>query len=247
MGRVAWTKLEGSDLWAASKVAHAVPVGRTYHAFGHVERLYAHAATTFQLPNDPALDLAILAHDTVLGGPGAEARSMLWLEMRRDLVREAWPKIRQGEESLDDVMERAARYILATEEHRPTLAVAPMILVDLGDFLDPEVSRANTAALRVEARAFRGRDDAAFNERTKGYLAGLSASLAVGLLPAGRPHAGTAQGAPSGDPRGCGPGRRRAPGRGPRARACVMSRSRLGRGPGTGTAGSAMSACTPTP
>ncbi len=150
MGPIPWTRLEGTDLWAEAQAAYALPPGRTYHGFGHVLRLYEHAAQTFHLPYDPALDLAVLAHDALIEGSEAEARSITWLLTRQKLVREAWSRIATSNERFHDVLDRAGRYILATERHRPTLSTASMVLLDLADFLDAEVSRVNTAMLREE-------------------------------------------------------------------------------------------------
>jgi hypothetical protein len=171
MGPVPWTRLEGTALWTEARAAYALPPGRTYHGFGHVLRLYAHAAQTFDLPYDAAL----------IEGPGAEARSRTWLLARKDLVQLAWSRFGTTGEPLDDVLDRAGAYILATERHRPTLSTAPMVLLDLADFLDEAASRANTAALFQEARALKHCDEATWTEQTRSYLVGLSASLAHGL------------------------------------------------------------------
>lgn len=181
MGPVPWTRLEGTDLWREAQTAYALPPGRTYHSFGHVLRLYKHAARTFHLPYVPALDLAVLAHDARIEGPGAEAHSLTWLLTRQDLVRKAWSNIGTSEQSFERLLDQAGKYILATERHIPTLSTAPMVLLDLADFLDAEVSRANTAMLRKEAKALWGWDETTWTEQTRSYLAELSASLALGL------------------------------------------------------------------
>lgn len=181
MGCVPWTKLEGTDLWVQAQAAYALPPGRTYHGFGHVLRLYEHAARTFRLAYDPALDLAVLAHDALIEGSGAEVRSSAWLLDRGELVRAAWSRVGPPEEAFDQVLDRAGRYILATERHKPTPSTASMVLLDLADFLDPEVSRANAASLRAEAEALRGWDAATWWKHTRTYLSELSASLASGL------------------------------------------------------------------
>lgn len=181
MGSVPWTRLEGTDLWREAEAAYVLPLGRTYHGFGHVLRLYEHAAQTFHLPYDPALDLAVLTHDALLEGPGAEARSRAWLFKRQNLVQEAWSRISTNDEPFEGVLKRAGQFILATERHRPTLSTAWMVLLDLADFLDMEVSRANSAMLRKEAEALRNWDETTWMEQTGSYLTKLSASLAHGI------------------------------------------------------------------
>jgi hypothetical protein len=56
-----------------------------------------------------------------------------------------------------------------------------MVLLDLADFLDTEVSRANSAMLRKEAEALRNWDETTWMEQTGAYLAELSAALAHGI------------------------------------------------------------------
>ena len=177
MEPVSWTRLEGTALWEEARAAYAHPPGRTYHGFGHVACLYRHAAQTFCLPYDPALDLAVLAHDALIGGPQAEARSRIWLLNRRNLVDEALPCLRADGEPVDALLDRAGHFILATEHHPTAPETAAIVLLDLADFLDAEVSRANSAALRDEARALRGLNDESWTAETLSYLAGLAKSL----------------------------------------------------------------------
>ncbi len=164
-----WTRLEGTDLWRAAETAYDFPRGRTYHGFAHVGVLYAHAAR-LGLPYNPALDLAILAHDAVQTGTDPEFASAVWLSECHALPDTCLPSLGQ-----------ATRLIMTTRRHQPGTCGNELIMLDLADFADPEVSRLNTAALRLEAAALRGTDDAAFREGTIAYLKGLGERLSTGM------------------------------------------------------------------
>lgn len=166
---VPWTKLADSDLWRAAETAYDFPRGRTYHAFLHVEGIYGHAER-LGIGYHPALDLAILAHDAIQLGTDPEFASAVWLSERRELPDVLLP-----------VLSQATQLILTTRKHHPGPCGNELIILDLADFIDPIVSRQNTAALRLEAAALRGWSEPEFRVKTCGYLAGLGANLDDGI------------------------------------------------------------------
>ena len=156
-----WTKLQGTSLWSKAEDAYSVPAGRHYHNMGHVRRLYEHAFA-FGMPYCPHLDRAILAHDVIIDGkPDEVERSAAWLSMRGDNSR------------------TARALILSTQTHRPC-ADNRLILLDLSDFIYPDVSRRNTEALAMEAEAIKGEGCEAFVENSIRYLSCLSRVLSEG-------------------------------------------------------------------
>lgn len=168
-----YTRLENSSLWRAAEAAYADP-RRHYHGFSHVLTLYAHAAHTFGLAYDPALDRAILAHDAVLDGLGQhEVRSADWLETQ---CAEAGKVERE--------------HILRTIAHHPEAgpdADNRMVLLDLADFMFEDRALANLDLVRREAAAMASRAPAAEGlvDRTAdgsidSYLGGLAARIENG-------------------------------------------------------------------
>lgn len=164
-----WTKLEDSDLWRAAETAYDFPRGRTYHGFAHVGVLYAHAER-LGINYHPALDLGILAHDAIQTGTDPEFASAVWLSERRELPDVLLPLLPQ-----------ATQMILTTRKHHPGPCGNELIILDLADFIDPVVSRQNTAALRLEAAALKGWSEPEFRVKTCAYLAGLGESLDDGM------------------------------------------------------------------
>lgn len=114
---------------------------RYYHNFDHVIRMYQHAAETFGFSYDRALDLAILTHDVVFDSSGdRELRSIKWLRDHLPLGKD------------DPDYEAAAVMIETTIEHRLTQDPR-LVLLDMADFIDPDVSDQNTELLRKEAQS----------------------------------------------------------------------------------------------
>ncbi|MCW3782521.1 hypothetical protein [Defluviimonas salinarum] len=159
-----WTRLEGGDLWGAARAAHEADTHRRYHAFAHPLAMYRHAAETFGFSYDRHLDRAILTHDVVHdGGPDVELRSALWLRKR-----------------LDTPDPEAEAMIRATIDHVPGRDNR-IILLDLADFMFPEVRRENTRLLAEEARLLHGWDGSAFADRSAAHLDRLEVRIRDGI------------------------------------------------------------------
>jgi predicted metal-dependent HD superfamily phosphohydrolase len=158
---IPWTRLQSTPLFEAAIQHQSSNRRRHYHNANHVMRLYQHAATTFDYPYSRALDLAIVAHDVIFDCRDArEMRSIDWLEQH----------LPQGSDDPDFMA--AKHYILTTIDH--VLTPSPeMALLDLADFIDPEVSATNTELLRLEARDLHGVKSEIFAMGCTGYLEGL--------------------------------------------------------------------------
>lgn len=159
-----WTRLEGSDLWRAAADRYD-DNGHAYHNMTHVGRLYGHAAR-LRLPYDLSLDRAILAHDVILDGDGAnEARSSVWLTERLEMPDRL-----------------STQMIMTTVDHDPQHADRRLAILDLADFMDPDQADMNTDLLRLEAMRMRGSefDEDAWAAGTAGYLGGLQERIASG-------------------------------------------------------------------
>lgn len=108
----------------------------TYHNWEHVERVAWHAEFTFEFPFDLAFGKAILAHDVIYDGePHAEWRSAEWL-------------FENDGETATNIA--AARHIMKTAGHRLS-ADNRMILVDLGDFMFPQMTHENFYKIMMES------------------------------------------------------------------------------------------------
>lgn len=128
---IEWSQLCGTSLWRAARARHDADAWRDYHGFGHPKRMY-HYAKAFALPYDLHLDRAILTHDVIQTGSDPVGASADWLDAQLEAP---------------DPIARAQ--IEKTREHRPGRDNR-MILLDLGDFLYPEVRRQSTEAMYRE-------------------------------------------------------------------------------------------------
>lgn len=156
-----WTRLEGTDLWNKARHAYDADPRRIFHGFSHVSRLYHHAAYTYDLPYDPDLDKAILAHDVIYDDkPNKELRSAEWLSMNDPhLSDEAWLHIM-----------RTARHAPGDENR--------MVLLDLADLGSPDLIESDRERLRVEYRALTGKSDLAFAKDNLAFLTRLQNDFA---------------------------------------------------------------------
>lgn len=159
-----WSRLIESDLGRTAKTAYDANPARSYHNWDHVLRLYWHATHTFALPYDADLDKAILAHDVVYdAGPDKEIRSADWLEAHSDAA------------------EAAARaHILKTIEHRPS-GDNRMVLLDLADFLHPELAVPNLDKIMAESLALYGVTELQFLSANLTVVGGLHQRISEGL------------------------------------------------------------------
>ncbi|MFG6573525.1 hypothetical protein ACGYLO_18175 [Sulfitobacter sp. 1A13353] len=161
LAEVPWSRLQGTEIFIAAMTHQAANARRHYHNAAHVQRLYWHAAVTFQLPYSRALDLAILTHDVIFDcRQDRELRSIDWLAAH----------LPDGEDDPDFL--EAKRYIASTIDHRLT-EHPEMVLLDLADFIDPKVSLENTDLLRKEARDLNGVAPEIFAMGCSSYLEGL--------------------------------------------------------------------------
>jgi len=120
--RPAWTRLADDPVWGAAAHAHRRRYGRIYHDWDRVLRMYHRAERSLQLPYDRALDLAILAHSSVIDlGGDRRPRSAAWLRSH------AGP---------DEPVEAACRLILAGPYR--DLSDPRLPLLELSDLADPE-------------------------------------------------------------------------------------------------------------
>lgn len=155
---IPWTRLKVEPIFSAARLEMSSNASRYYHNFNHVIRMYRHAAETFGFSYDRALDLAILTHDVVFDSSGdRELRSIKWLRDHLPL----------GEKDPD--FEVAATMIETTIEHRLT-EDPRLVLLDMADFIDPEVSDANTELLRKEALALHSVQGPGFAITCERYL-----------------------------------------------------------------------------
>ena len=162
-----WSRLEGSLIWEEARAAYAVPGGRLYHDFGHVLRLYEIAAEK-GLAHDPALDLAILAHDVIYDRlPLKERRSADWL-------------LERAPASLHEDWVSAADMIMTTERHSPG-DDDRLALLDLHDLGDLQVSIDNREKLAAEAEALCGTSREAFGSGNAAFMRGMAERIEAGL------------------------------------------------------------------
>ncbi|PTX52475.1 hypothetical protein IQ03_01272 [Gemmobacter caeni] len=136
MNGAPWTRLQTEPIWAAAERAHARRLGRVYHDWDRVLRLYDRAGRVLHLPYDRPLDLAILTH-SVQTGPGGDrrARSVEWLRAQAD----------PGEP-----VEAAARLILAGPYR--DLSDPRLPLLELSDLAFPVSGRAALRDIAAEIR-----------------------------------------------------------------------------------------------
>lgn len=163
-----WTKLKDTELWKRAETAYAAPEGRHYHNMGHVMRLYEVAEET-AVPYDRALDLAILAHDAIYDEkPQKERRSADWLLENA------------GAEEDPGVIAAAEHLVMTTAHHIPG-EDNRLILLDLHDLGDREVSLRNRELLVAEFLALMGVGRQAFLAGNSAFMTGMADGLENGL------------------------------------------------------------------
>lgn len=162
-----WSNLVGTNVWNEARAAYQSPAGRHYHNFDHVLRLYE-IADDKQLPHDPALDLAILAHDVIYDdAPDKELRSAEWLLDRSNLLG-------------PDIAGKAADLVMTTARHKPG-ADDRLVLLDLHDFRDLERSLENRELLVCEFRDLVGVERDGFIAGNTKFLKAMAADIERGL------------------------------------------------------------------
>ena len=165
-----WTRLAGTALYRAARDIQTGDPRRRYHNWEHVERLYWHAENTFEMPYDPDLDRAILAHDAIYdAAPDKELRSAGWLADR--VPGSAGP---------------AGRHILRTIDHRPDKDNR-MVLLDLADMLFEDRIETNFDLIEAESIALHDCDAAVFAAANLAFMTELKArvlDLPTGGVPA---------------------------------------------------------------
>ena len=159
-----WSRILETDLGRAARTAYLENPARTYHNWDHVLRLYWHAEHTFALEYDPDLDKAILAHDVIYDArPDKELRSAAWLSAQSG-----------QDESV------ANGHIAKTICHVPT-DDNRMALLDLADFLHPELCRTNHDKISQEARTLYDVSEAEFLAGNKVFMTALYDRIAANL------------------------------------------------------------------
>ncbi len=148
-----WSRILETDLGVAARAAYTEDPARTYHNWDHVLRLYWHAANTFALDYDPDLDKAILAHDVIYDAkPDKELRSAAWLS---------------AQTGQDETAAKA--HIAKTICHVPS-DDNRMVLLDLADFLHPELGSINLDKIAQESQALYGVTEAQFLTANVGFM-----------------------------------------------------------------------------
>lgn len=131
-----WTRLSGEPVWAEAERAHRRRVGRVYHDWDRVLRLYERAERLLQIPYDRALDLAVLTHFVQIDlGGDRRARSVAWLRSR------AGP---------EEPIEASARMIL-NGPYRD-LSDTRLPLLELSDLGDPETAERSVREMIEQVR-----------------------------------------------------------------------------------------------
>ncbi len=159
-----WSRIIDTPLGQQAYSAYQTDARRSYHNWAHIERLYWHAQHTFALDYDPDLDVAILAHDVIYDAlPDKELRSSEWL---------------RTQSSNDSVA--ANTHILKTIEHRPS-ADNRMVLLDLADFLFPDLIGPNLDKIQQESCALYGIRSDQFLTANKAFMLDLHSRIKAGL------------------------------------------------------------------
>lgn len=158
--KLGWSRILDTDLGRAARAAYTADPARSYHNWDHVLRLYWHAENTYQLPYDPDLDKAILAHDVIYDAcPDKEIRSADWLS---------------AQSGADETA--AGAHIAKTIAHQPS-DDNRMVLLDLADFLHPELVTVNLDKIATEAQALYGITEAQFLSANKAFMTQLIAQI----------------------------------------------------------------------
>lgn len=168
-----WSRIIDTPLGRAARARYARETYRTYHPFAHVERLYHHVEHTLHLPYDPDLDEAILVHDVIYDRYGLnELRSVQWHQM---MIRPAdhHPAI-VGQV---DLFHPVAQHVMRTVDHIPNSTDNRIILADLLDFADIELTRRNSYLLKQEGMLMHGCSAEEWAQSTVTYLTGLLARI----------------------------------------------------------------------
>lgn len=165
---MAWTRLQDTQIWADAEVAYSQPNGRHYHNMGHVLRLYDVAEETV-VPYDRALDLAILGHDVIYDDkPQKELRSAEWLMSYT------------GPEDYVD-FETAYDLIMSTADHTPC-EDNRLILLDLHDLGDHDISIKNRELVASEFQALNGITREQFLDGNTKFMLGLADRIDMAYL-----------------------------------------------------------------
>ena len=160
-----WTRLAGEPVWAEAERAHRRRVGRVYHDWDRVLRLYARADRLLQLPYDRALDLAVLTHSVQIDlGGDRRARSVAWLRSR------AGP---------EEPVEAAARMIL-NGPYRD-LSDPRLPLLELSDLGDPETAERSVREMIEQVRLLTRLEGAVVRRGVVDELARIRRALGAAL------------------------------------------------------------------
>lgn len=157
-----WTRLAGTHLWDVAEAAHASPDGRHYHVFAHPLRLYEIAAE-LDLPYCADLDRAILFHDAIYRG-------------REDDVEESARLLL----AQDPTATKAAWLVRTTQDHTPCRDNR-LILLDLHDLGDLEISLENRELLIAEFEALKGVSREDFLAGNAGFMRNMVARIVEGV------------------------------------------------------------------
>lgn len=168
-----WSSIINTPLGHAARARYDRESYRTYHVFPHVERLYHHVEHTLGLPYDPDLDEAILVHDVINDRYGFnELRSIQWHQM---MTRPADQSPHNPGQV--DLSHPVAQHVMRTVDHRPNAKDNRIILADLLDFADIELTRRNSLLLKQEGMLMHGYSAEEWAEGNVAYLTGLFARI----------------------------------------------------------------------
>ncbi len=166
---MAWSRLEGTQIWTLAKAQYFSDPRRKYHVWDHVQQLYFHAEHTFRFEYDDQLDRAILGHDAIYDDlPEKERRSADWL-MHNDPL--------STQTAYDHIM-RTAGHVPGKDNR--------ILLLDLADFIDFERTARNRALLEEESMELYGisrRDFAKANVKFLDIMASSYTPEALSGLP----------------------------------------------------------------